>query len=83
MVPTLIVEGAACTETAALALLLGERHPEAKLAPAPGSPLRPAYLQWTIYLANTLQPAFLLWFYPADAPEVAAEGLKAATRRRI
>ena len=36
-----------------------------------------------VYLANTLQPAFRVWFYPADVPEVAAEELKAATRRRI
>jgi glutathione S-transferase len=83
VVPTLIVDGAAWSETAALALLLAERHPEAQLAPAPGSPLRPAYLQWMIYLANTLQPAFRLWFYPADAPEVNADGLKASARRRI
>ena len=83
VVPTLIVDGAACTETAALALLLGERHPEAQLAPAPGSPRRPAYLQWMVYLANTLQPAFRLWFYPADMPELDADTLKAAARRRI
>ena len=83
VVPTLIVDGAPYAETAALALLLSERHPEARLAPAPGSLLRPAYLQWMFYLANTLQPAFRLWFYPADAPEVDAEALKAAARRRI
>jgi glutathione S-transferase len=83
VVPTLMVEGTACSETAALALLLGERHSEARLAPAPGSLLRPAYLQWMVYLANTLQPAFRLWFYPTDAPEVDAEGLKASARRRI
>ena len=83
VVPTLIVDGVACSETAALAQLLGERHPAAQLAPLPGAPQRPAYLQWMVYLANTLQPAFRQWFYPADAPEVDTEGLKAAMRRRI
>ncbi len=66
VVPTLIVDGAPCWETGALALLLAERHPEAGLAPPPGSPLRPAYLQWMVYLANTLQSAFRWWFYPED-----------------
>src|SRR5688500_6861179 len=50
VVPTLIVDGQPCWETAALALLLGERHPEAGLAPPPGAPLRPAHLQWVAYL---------------------------------
>ena len=78
-----MVVGAVVAVVAALALMLGERHPEAKLALAPGSSLRSAYLQWMVYLANTLQPAFRPWFYPVDAPEVDAEGLKAAARRRI
>ena len=72
VVPTLIVDGAPCWETAALALLLCERHPEANLAPLPGSPLRPAYLQWMFYLSNTLQSAFRWWFHPeADGPGLA------------
>jgi glutathione S-transferase len=32
-VPTLVVDGQAYTESAALLMLLAERHPEAKLAP--------------------------------------------------
>src|SRR5579875_3954545 len=39
-VPVLVVDGAPRTEVAALLLLLAERHPEAGLAPPPGSPLR-------------------------------------------
>jgi glutathione S-transferase len=82
VVPTLIVDGAPCWETAALALLLVERHPEAGLAPPPGSPQRPEFLQWMVYLANGLQPAFRWWFYPeADEPE--ASVIQANARRRI
>ena len=82
VVPTLIVDGAPVWETAALALLLGERHPEAGLAPPPASPLRPAYLQWVAYLANQLQPAFRWWFYTEkEDPEPAP--ILAAARRRI
>jgi len=61
-VPTLIVDGAPVRETAALLMLLAERHPGAGLAPAVGAPDRAAWLEWMLYLANTLQPAFRLWF---------------------
>lgn len=82
VVPTLIVDGAPVCETSALALLLAERHPEARLAPPPGSPQRPAYLQWMQLLANGLQPAFRLWFYPeADEPE--AQVVLTRARRTI
>ena len=66
-VPTLIVDGTPYSECAALLMLLAERHPEAGFAPPAGAPERAAYLQWMIYLANTLQPAFRAWFY-ADEP---------------
>lgn len=65
-VPTLIVDGAPVRETAALLMLLAERHPQAGLAPAVGAPDRAAWLEWMLYLANTLLPAFRLWFYPDD-----------------
>ncbi len=65
-VPTLIVDGAPVTETAALLMLLAERHPEASLSPPVGSPARAEWLQWMLWLANTLQPPFRLWFYPDD-----------------
>ncbi|MBL8300033.1 MAG: glutathione S-transferase [Rhodanobacteraceae bacterium] len=83
VVPTLIVDGRPCAETAALLLLLCERHPQAGLAPAVDAPERAAFLQGVLYLANTLQPAFRLWFYPSDAGEVDATVLKQALRARI
>ena len=67
VVPTLLVDGAPVTECAALALLLAERHPEAGLEPPHGTRERALYLQWTLHLANTLQPAFRLWWYPHEA----------------
>ena len=83
-VPTLIVEGAPARECAALAMLLAERHPEAGLAPPPGDPLRPAYLQEMVALANTLLPAFRAWFYPDEpaGPEAAA-AVQAVSRAQI
>ena len=65
-IPCLIVDGRPQAETAALLLLLAERHPEAGLAPAVGSAARADYLQWMLWLANTLMPAFRAWFYPAE-----------------
>jgi hypothetical protein len=56
VVPTLIIDGAPVTEMAAIATLLAERHPEAGFAPAVGSPERAAYLSWSFWLANGLQP---------------------------
>lgn len=83
VVPTLIVDGQPWAETAALLLLLCERHPEAGLAPAIDAPERAAFLQGVLYLANTLQPAFRLWFYPGDVGTVDAAALKEGLRVRI
>ena len=65
-VPTLVVDGQPHAECAALVMLLAERHPEAGFAPAVGAPERADYLQWMIYLANTLLPAFRAWYYPTE-----------------
>lgn len=84
LVPTLIVDSAPVFECAALLLLLGERHPEAMLAPAAGDPKRAQYLQWTVHLANTVMPAFRQWFYPQDfAPTEVETQSKAAAAGRI
>lgn len=84
VVPTLVVDGAPHAETAALLMLLAERHPEKGFAPAIGDPLRGEYLQWMLYLANTLMPAFRAWFYPHEpAGEANAAQVKDSARVRI
>jgi glutathione S-transferase len=65
-VPTLVIDGQPYYESAALVMLLAERHPEAKLAPPAGHPSRPAYLQWIAFLATSLGAPFRLFFYPRD-----------------
>jgi glutathione S-transferase len=62
-VPALVIDGVAYAETAALLMIIAERHPERGFAPAIGSPDRASYLQWMIILANTMMPAFRLYFY--------------------
>ncbi|HET7359284.1 MAG TPA: glutathione S-transferase [Rhodanobacteraceae bacterium] len=83
VVPTLLVDGQPHGETAAMAMLLAERHPDARLAPPPGEPGRAAYLQWMLYLANTVQPAFRLWFYPQEFVPDSAAAIKEVARMRL
>ena len=53
-VPTLVIDGKPHFESAALLMILAERHPEARLAPAPGSPLRADWYQWIAFFTNSL-----------------------------
>jgi glutathione S-transferase len=84
VVPTLVIDGRPRCESAALLAMLAERHPEAKLIPPPGTPEREAWLQWVVYLSNTLMSTYRLWFYPAElgATEHTPE-IRAALRQKI
>lgn len=84
-VPCLVEGDYALSEAAAIVMHLADRHPEAKLAPPVATPARGHFYQWLLYLSNTVQPAFLEYFYPdrfaadpADAPKV-----KAHAERRL
>lgn len=77
LVPALVIDGVAHGEAAALLALLAERHPAAHFAPAPGAADRALYLQWMFYLANTLMPAFRLFYYPVEG---AGPGQEAVTK---
>ena len=83
-VPTLIVDGQPYSESAALLMILAERHPEAGLAPAPGAPERAAWLETMIFLANGVLPPFRDWFYAdKDGEPADAEAVRGLARRRI
>ena len=66
VVPTLVIDGKPVTESAALLMILSARHPEAHLAPAAGMTEREEWVQWIMYLSNSLASAYRLWFYPGD-----------------
>ena len=70
-VPTLIVDGEAYGESAALLMMLAERHPEAGFAPRFGEPCRDRWLETMVYLSNNLSAPFRDWFYAGKdgAPE--------------
>ncbi len=65
-VPTLVIDGVPYFESAALLMILADRHPEAKLAPPIGSARRAAWYQWIAFLASSLGPVYRQWFYPSD-----------------
>ena len=66
VVPTLVMDGQVLTEAAAILMQLADLHPQAKLAPAMGTPDRAQYYRWMFFMANTLQPAYRAWFYPDE-----------------
>lgn len=77
-VPTLVVGDTVLTESAAILLWLVEQEGGEWLAPPKASAQRAEFLQHVVHLANTLQPAFRRWFYPAEvAGEAAADANKA------
>lgn len=62
-VPALAYDGGAMYEAAAITVFLCDRHPEAGLAPAAEDPSRGKFLQWLVYMAGTLQPAYQMFYY--------------------
>lgn len=81
-IPTLETPDGPVSETAAILLWLAERH--GALAPAPGSPDRAAFLNWLLFVANTLHPdAIALFYIHRYGPEPAWPKMRAALRRRI
>lgn len=86
-VPTLVVgddpadPSHALYQGAAILRYLADRHPEGKLAPPPGSFERGRCDQFLFYMAEALQPAYMMHFYPErftaepdQAPGVDAKG---------
>jgi glutathione S-transferase len=57
-------DGRAMFEAAAIVMHLCDLHPAAHLAPPPGDPDRPLFYQWMLYLADTPQPTYRLYYYP-------------------
>lgn len=83
VVPTLVVDGVARTEAAALVMTLADQS-GGTLAPPMGDSLRPEFVQWMFHLANAVQPLFRLWWYPGEAAgAMHAEAVRAHVQPRI
>src|SRR5262245_26723082 len=79
-VPTLVVDKDVLTESAAICMLIGDRHPDAGLAPVVGDHRRGHYYGWLTHLTNTLQPAMLEFYYP-DRHTTSANGTEAVAAK--
>jgi glutathione S-transferase len=56
-VPAIVHDGVTLTESAAIAIYLGDTFPKGDLAPTIGDPLRGPYLSWLVYLSTVFDPA--------------------------
>jgi GST-like protein len=83
-IPALISpSGEVLTESAAILLVLDERHPDARLFPEHGSAERAQALRWLVFLAAELYPLIEIVDYPERfAPDVAtAPGVREVAKR--
>jgi glutathione S-transferase len=82
-VPALVVDGGqVLTESAAIALHIADRHPDAKLAPALGDLARGHCYQWLLVIAASLQSAMLRYYYP-DRITADAAGTKGVSDKAM
>jgi glutathione S-transferase len=85
-VPILVVNGKfVMFESAAMAMFIADRHPQAKLAPGPDEMARGHFYQWLTHLTNSVQPAMLRYYYPERhaAEEGSHEAVKAKAMEEI
>jgi GST-like protein len=86
-VPVLVTpDGETLTESAAILIWLAERHPEARLAPAAGDPMRGRFLRWMAFIPAAIYSMYWVRDVPSrlvgDDPEAQAE-MDRRTRARI
>ena len=83
-VPTLLIDGKPFTESAALMMMLAERHPQSNLAPPAGSLARAEWYELIVTMAVSLGSNFRLWFYPSDVASTNEDSaLRTAIQQRI
>ena len=84
-IPVLMLpDGTTVTESAAILIHLTDAHPQAELAPPPGSSAHARFLQWMVFLSANLYEAVLRYYYSeryatsgaAAAPAIKAQALK-------
>ena len=74
-------------ESAAICLYLADKHPEAALAPALGTPARAQCYKWLFWCTNTLQAMLMHYFYPErmvdDGDDAASKQVHRRAEARI
>jgi glutathione S-transferase len=82
LIPTLMTPEGPVSETAAILLWLTETT--GRLAPAPGSAERPAFLNWLLFTANTLHADLIQIFYiQRYGPDAALPDMRRAAQARV
>lgn len=84
-IPVLVQGGLVLFEAAAITMHLADQHPEAGLAPRPGTPERAQFYKWMVHLTNTPQSEYRAWFYPWEhvSDPAMAESVKQAAGERL
>jgi len=84
-IPVLVDGEIVLYETAAICLHLVDTHPDCGLIPPLGTAARANVYKWLMYLTNTVQVEFLLYFYPQRwaNSESGAEQIKSHAEARI
>jgi len=83
-IPVLVDGDKVLFETVAICMHLAERAPEAGLVPGIDDPDRAKFLQWLVFMTNSVQPDVLMYYYNArytTDPEGGAAVQAAAARR--
>ena len=62
VVPALRTSDYTVFESVAIVLQLIDEHPDKALAPAPGTPERALYYQWSVFASAELDPAVMMFF---------------------
>jgi glutathione S-transferase len=65
-IPTLTDDGFAIFESPAICVYLAEAHPSSNLIPIIGDKNRAYFLQWMMYLTNTVQAELMIYGYPQN-----------------
>ncbi len=79
-------DGSVMFESAATLAYIPAAHPQAGLAPTPGTPAHAAFLKWMVFLSTGLYEPVLRMYYPerySDEGAAAAPGIAARAAREF
>ena len=62
-IPTLVFDDTVIIESAAISIYLADKHSNTKLSPPLDHPDRASYIQWMVYITNTLQETMIQKLY--------------------
>jgi glutathione S-transferase len=63
-IPTITIDNITFYESPAICMYLSEKFPECNLCPMLYDIKRPLFLQWMMYLTNTLQAELMIYYHP-------------------